>query len=405
MKIQFHGRFRPRVLHVVLAVGVLVLAVALAACGGSGSSSSSTESSSGGESSGSSSGEAPGLAQANSFLEEFQQGSAEWKGPMSGPKLSPSKKIAYVAYDDKNEQVEAWESALKEVAGKIGWELDVLDGQGTTTGEQSALDQAISLKPDGIILGSMPESFAPYFLRAEKAGIAVVGVNSDTGFGAFPKEGIAWNVMQDPSEVAKALTDWVISKSAGKARVILTTDPAFAIVKEKTKAMQEALKPCTECELLEFLQVPFETAESRVPGLITNWVSKYGSGGPVYLLQPSDFFVDYEVPSLRSAGVEQGQFVLTGMDGPPPAYERIRNGDEYQEVTVPIPTQLEAYQLIDALNRLFNNSKPTGDPPPGYVVDKETIETAGGKNNEFVPASGYAKHYEELWNTGKTTAK
>ena len=37
----------------------------------------------------------------------------------------------------------------------MGWQFRLIDGQGTTNGQTAAIQQAIALKPDGIVLGTI----------------------------------------------------------------------------------------------------------------------------------------------------------------------------------------------------------------------------------------------------------
>ena len=53
----------------------------------------------------------------------------------------------------KNGGTEGVSRGVKEAAKVIGWTLRVIDGQGEISGRTAALNQAIALKPDGIVVG------------------------------------------------------------------------------------------------------------------------------------------------------------------------------------------------------------------------------------------------------------
>ena len=58
----------------------------------------------------------------------------------------------------------------------IGWDFRILDGQGAVQGRTTALNQAIALKPDGIILGNVDAlEQAPVIQKAAALGIKMVG--------------------------------------------------------------------------------------------------------------------------------------------------------------------------------------------------------------------------------------
>lgn len=335
-------------------------------------------------------------------LKGYMEEQTEWSGPKEGPVLQAGKKIIFVAYDMNNTSVAVWASALKKIADAVGWDIAVMDGQGQTAAQQSAMLQAIAQKPDGIILGVMPDVFRPLFQRAADAGIKVVGMHSAPGSGAFPEYGLFWNVGQDPVEVGRALIDWIIVHSQGKARVIITSDTAFVVPEQKAKGMREEIATCKECEVLLDTQVPFAGANTRVPQLITAWVNEYGSGGPFYIAQPADYFTDFQIPALRAAGVKLGDVILTGMDAAPAVYDRIRAGDTYHEVSAPLPYEMQAYQAIDEMNRALSGQPPAEFATPVHIIDRDNVDNSGGKDNTYIPANQYAERFLELWKTGST---
>jgi ribose transport system substrate-binding protein len=343
------------------------------------------------------------VARAKQALAAYTTAATKWTGPTSGPKLEAGKSVVVVGGDMKNPGIATLAQAVQRIGTAAGWTVTILDGQGTTTGQQSAMTQAIALKPAGMVVDGMPDAFRPYYSQAKQQGIAVVGLTSAPDSGAFPQFGIDWNVMQKVSDLGKALADWVIVRSGGKARVILISDRAYGIVEAKVAAMRAEFGTCGACKIVLDTQVPFADANTRLPQLVPTWLSTYGLESPLYIAHPADYFITFEIPPLRSAGVQQGQVVLAGMDGNPPIYQRIRADDSYQEATIPFPYEMQAYQAIDELNRVIAGTPPIDFSSPIYVIDKSNVDTAGGKNNEFVPESDYARHYRELWQTGSTS--
>jgi len=343
------------------------------------------------------------LASFQEALKPYLGGTTGWDGPTEGPVLAAGKNIVILPYDMKNPGNSRLVNAFTAVAGKFGWNVTLADGQGTTTGQQAAINQALSLNPDGIVLVSFPDTFIPYFQQARERGIKVVGLTSAPNFGPFLDQGIDWNVMQRIEDLGKALADWVIVDSKGEGRVILISDKAFSVVEAKVAAMRAEFQRCAGCEIVLDTQVPFADANVRLPQLVPSWLNQYGLDKPLYIAHPADYFITFEIPALRSAGVQHGQVVLAGMDGDPAVYDRIRADDSFQKVTIPFPFEMQAYQAIDTLNRLFAGQTPADYPSPVLLIDKTTVDTAGGENNEYIPQNGYAEKYAELWKTGKTT--
>ena len=104
-------------------------------------------------------------AHADSFLEAAQQRVAaatmtqdKWDGPTTGPKAEAGKTIVFVAADLKNGGILGVSKGVEEAAKAIGWDVRVIDGQGTVSGRAAAMNQALALQPAGIVVGGFDTS-------------------------------------------------------------------------------------------------------------------------------------------------------------------------------------------------------------------------------------------------------
>ena len=78
-----------------------------------------------------------------------------WDGPTDGPKAVKDKSIVYVSLTQNSSGNADSARGAEEAAKVLGWKFTLMDGKGTATGGADALAQAIALKPDAIILGSV----------------------------------------------------------------------------------------------------------------------------------------------------------------------------------------------------------------------------------------------------------
>ena len=86
------------------------------------------------------------------------------------------KLIVYVSSDQRNGGPQGAGDGAQEAAKVIGWDFRILDGQGSVQGRTTALNQAIALKPDGIILGNVDTlEQTPVIQKAAALGIKLVG--------------------------------------------------------------------------------------------------------------------------------------------------------------------------------------------------------------------------------------
>ena len=124
-----------------------------------------------------------GHAMADDFLEAAKQKVAvatmskeKWDGPTAGPKATAGKTIVFVAADLKNGGILGVSKGVEEASKAIGWNVRVMDGQGTVSGRTAALNQALALKPAGIVGGGFATTEQKAaFETAAKSGIPLVG--------------------------------------------------------------------------------------------------------------------------------------------------------------------------------------------------------------------------------------
>lgn len=335
------------------------------------------------------------VGEAKRNVEQLGSEKTAWSGPESGPNIEHGKHIAYVSANEQNDAEREWGRAIVEAGEKAGWKVTVIDGRGSPVSWLSGMNQAISLKVDGIITSADARSLADPIKQANTQGIPVVGIHAAGTPGPQPELGLFTNIQQDPEAIGKAQADWVIAHSGGKARVVVTTSGEYAIAMVKATAVKDRLAQCTECQVLEFSNTPLAEAAQRQPQLVASWVQKYGT--PLYITAIADYTLDFQVPSLKAGGADPSQVILVGSDGTKSAYGRIRAGNQYQAVTVAEPNAYVGYQAVDEMNRALHKDQPSGTVPLPYLVTAKNVEAQGGDKNTYVPDNDFANRYLKLW--------
>lgn len=337
------------------------------------------------------------VEEARAALEVYAGPQDDWRGPTESFTPEPGMRVVYISNDENNDASRAWGVAIQEAGAQIGWEVTIIDGQATPVGWISAFNQAIALGVDGIITSADAASLSEPIGEAVAAGIPIVGIHAAALPGPDEELGLFTNIQQDPRDIGRAQADWVIVHSNGTGRVIVTSHNEFAIAEAKSRATEARLLECETCEVLEYVNTPIAEVAQRQPQLVTSWLQRYGA--PLYVTAVADYTLDFQVPALRSAGVDPGDIILVGADGQRSAYERIRAG-EYQVVTVSEPVEMQAYQAVDELIRAFAGQPPSDFVQDPYLVTPENVDAEGGADNAFVPSNDYAARYLALWDAG-----
>jgi ribose transport system substrate-binding protein len=322
----------------------------------------------------------------------------KWDGPTSGPQAVAGKKIVFVAADLKNGGILGASEGVKEAAAAAGWKVTVIDGQGSVSSRTAAMNQALTLKPDGIVAGGFDTKEQQVaFDAAAKSGAVVVGWHSGTKPGPEPEAGIFANVTTSPQDVSDTAAFEAIADSGGKAGVIIFTDTQYEIAVFKARAMEAAIKKCAGCTVLEFVDSPIAESSQRMPQLTTTLLQKY-SDKWTYSLAINDLYFDFMGPSLAAAG-KKGDGppkAISAGDGSESAFQRIR-AKQYQAGTVPEPLNEQGWQLVDELNRAFAKAPWSGFISRIHLVTPDNIAFDGGPKNIFDPDNGYRDQYKKIW--------
>ena len=341
-------------------------------------------------------------AMADQFLDQvkaevlmFASPQSDWRGPTSAPKPDPGKRIAYVSTDEQMGASHAWGRAIKEAAARIGWQVTIIDGHGTPEGWLQGLTQAIALRMNGIVTDADATSLKQVIKEADDRGIVVVGIHAAAFPGPQPDVGLFVNIEEDPRDIGRAQADWIIAHSNGTARVIVTSSCEYAIACAKAHAAEARINECKGCRVLEFSSSPMSEVSQRQPALVAAWVLKYGT--PLYITSVADYTADFQVPALTAGGVDPKDVIIVSADGNKSAYQRIRAGGRYQQVTVSEPLEMLGYQAVDELNRGFHKMPPSGFVQSPYLVTPENVDAEGGDENAFIPSNNYQQHYLALW--------
>jgi ribose transport system substrate-binding protein len=320
----------------------------------------------------------------------------DWTGPTTGPKAVPGKFVVYVASDLKNGGVQGVSQGFTEAANAIGWKSRVLDGQGSVNNQLAALNQAIALKPDGIVVGGFSaDTTMDTLAKAEGLGIKLVGWHAVPEPGPAPKEHLFFNVGTSVNTVAAIAADYAIVKSNGHAKAVLFTDSTYPIAIAKSLAIKKYLEQAGT--VIDYVDTPLADVAARMPSLGFSLLQKYKDDYQ-FSIGINDLYFDYIAASFASAHKDPAgpPYNISAGDGSKSAYQRIRT-NKYQVATVPEPLNLHGWQLVDELNRALAKATPSGYSEPVHIVTKENIAYDGGPDNVYDPSNKYRNHYASVW--------
>ncbi|HSW05997.1 substrate-binding domain-containing protein [Aquabacterium sp.] len=338
------------------------------------------------------------LAAAKQKVASATQPKSQWDGPTTGPKAVAGKTLVFVAADMKNGGILGVSKGVEEGGKAIGWTVRVIDGQGSVSGRTAALNQALALKPAGIVVGGFDTTEQKVaFENATKSGIPLVGWHSGEKPGPNAAAGLFANVTTTADDVSEAAALWAVADSGGKAGVVIFTDSQYAIAVYKAKAMEAVIKKCGGCTVLSYEDSPIAESSTRMPQLTTSLLQRFGDKW-THSLAINDLYFDFMGSSLQAAGKkgDGAPKAVSAGDGSEAAYQRIRS-KRHQAGTVPEPLNMQGWQIVDEMNRAFAKQPWSGYVPKVHLVTVANVGQDGGPKNLFDPDNGYRERYKALW--------
>jgi len=336
------------------------------------------------------------LAKATKAVNASVAVKAPWDGPKTGPKAATGKTLIYVAQTMQNGGVAGAEKGVEEAAKAIGWTVRVLDGQGTQAGMSSAMDQAVTLKADGIIIGGFDPATVKAGVDAAKAAkIPVIGWHAAATSGPQPDLGLFSNVTTLRADVSKISADWVIVDSKGVGGVVVFTDKSIPFAHGKSDEIVAELKTCASLKLLKYSDIPIgNDTSTRVQTETAALLAKFGKSWTHSVSINGGLYVTPMAAALRAAGKKGTDFPhnVGAGDGSADEYQRIAAG-QYQSVTVPEPLTMQGWQIVDEFNRAFAGQAASGYVPVVHLVTKANV----GTSTVWDPQNGYRTEYKKIW--------
>ncbi len=376
---------RPGVMLVLVSL-VAALALVVAGCGGSDDDTTASGGADTTEAAGGSGG--AGLAKAEEVVGEYE-GAPESIGITEPLKAKPEagKRITMVACNLA--PCKALFEGGKEAAAALGWKAKAIVTTGEPEDLNKKLGQAISEKPDGILVsGFSREVFEESMQKAEAAGIPIVssGVPDEV---ESPYIAVTTNtpVFERNGEI---LGDWIAVDSAGEAKVAIFNVPIFPILTAFSEAVQTSLGEACDCEAKIVDQQVTDIGTS----LPKNVVSTLQTDPDIsYVVFPDGSFAAGVVAALRDAGLEDVK--LVGQVPGEANLAELQRGDE--DAYMGYSTEWISWAGFDSFARFFQDMDPKNDPlaAPTQILTPENVE-----GDEPWTPEGYQEQFEALWKLG-----
>ncbi len=335
------------------------------------------------------------MGKANAKVAKASQRQNHWDGPVVGPRLMNKKRVVFIGGDMMNTVISDLYKSTKEAAAQGGWEILLIDCRGACYTGQPVINQAVGMKPDGIILAGVDvASQAKGLAKAQEKKIVVVGWHAQSKPG--PVDGFFTDVGNNPHDAGQIAALFGVTEASSRMGMVILTDNSTPYMAAKSAAAVEIIKQCESCRLLSVEEVPVNEAQIKLPATLDDLVRRYGSKWTHVLAVSDTYFDVMEKPAVAAVIAGNKLKGISAGDGSVSAYQRVRGG-AIQIGTIPEPVSMQGWQLVDELNRAFSAVVPSGFVMPVHLVSDQNIAFDGGFKNMFDPDNDYRNQYKKYW--------
>jgi ribose transport system substrate-binding protein len=324
--------------------------------------------------------------------------------PFGGPiniKSLRGKKITFVPFapSPQNKVIGDTMQRIGKLKG-VGVSVTVCNNRGTPAEWNSCLQQAVTTKQDLVVLNGAPVAVGPALQALKAAGIPVLsqhyfpeGVSVSSGDCVGCAAGITAVQPAPFGQAAKAMADWAIVDSKGKANVLIAILPGFAPTDAMTAAWNKEFSRCRTCAV-QYL--PVSVQDILGTGFQTAIGAALNKNPDLrYILEEVSAGVPATIAALNIAGRKDVKVATRG--GDTGEFDLMQQRTALQ-MDAGEPSLWIAYLSMDNAFRILLHKPTNPAPNPLRVFTRENVHLVGTPPSTYRGYGfGWIKSYLKLW--------
>jgi ribose transport system substrate-binding protein len=267
-------------------------------------------------------------------------------------KALEGKKVVFVPMSMSFDLPEGWAAVMQKEADRLGYHLDIRDANWSTDTGTRAITQAITEKPDIILVQNFDvASYARLLKRAEEAGIKVVQVNMKSSYQTDAFVGADWYGIGQYA--ANRMIEKCGTKAGKSGKIAIIQGPATAAASVyQLNAISDTLKGRDDIKVVSSQTGDWDQSKARgiaqtviqqnpdLCGIIGFWdVMDAGTGAAI-------------------AESKKDIYLITSGGGNKTACQGLQNGTYSEVISYDVPGQ--GRDLNDAIKILIQSKEPAG---------------------------------------------
>lgn len=280
--------------------------------------------------------------------------------------------------------------ADKDAGAALGWRVDIVDGKGDASVYNTALQQAVAEKVDGIFLDAVDsKSIGDALAKAHAAGIPVVSQAAGNPVGNAANQVFA-EINSPNLKNGNSMGDWIIDDSGGKAKVWMFHDPEFGGASQRYKGSKVTLQ--TDCRGCTILGDTSYQAATATTDLVAKTQAVLAAHPDIqYVWSDIDGYALLEAQAIRQGG-KQASIKLVGFDCNPANLALIK-GKDVEVACQGLGIEQAGWSAVDQMLRAISKEPAGPQQIPTRLIDASNLPPSGTYEGD----TDFRAAYKKLW--------
>lgn len=367
------------------ALAIAFVSMFVAACGGGATTAApSTGATTAAPSTGAGS---AGIEAAKALVGKHSAEITAWPGPTTAPAAATGKKIGVITCANAAEGCIREANGAEEGAKAIGWDVQVLDGQGDQQKQLAACSALLDSKVDAIVLVSLNDAvLGPCMDRAKQQGTLIINTVSPDprAFGGL------MNVGPDDFEAGRTLAAYIAANSGGNVAIFdHNENPAVA---DRARGLKAGLSEFgASYQVVYEISVTLSQIGAPEEQLMSAFLQSHPKGTADWVYAGFDAMLAPLVDTADRAG--RSELKALSIDGNLQNLDFIRKGT-IEVASVGYPLEWVGWAAIDELNRAFAGKGLVDEAIPFRLLTKDNLPEAG---KPFEGDFDFRSEFKKLW--------
>ncbi len=272
---------------------------------------------------------------------------------LAGGSSAHAFKLAIIAFQMSSETHARVANAASAAAKAKGWDVQILNSEGSLPKHAEQIEAMIQAKPDGLIIAmGKPVEADAQLAAAKKAGIPVI----TTVAGTSPHT--LFDIQVNDYQIGAQAALYLLSKLNYRGEILTERYENNVASRIRGKILDAVLSENTAVKVLG----------SHSMARTASWQEDVRNGMQALVLQNRGKFQGiwasfdgqaYVIDDiLRAQGMKKGDVALVSIDGGPESNRRIKDPDSLLTATVAIPFEKMGGAAVDAMDQIVVKKVP-----------------------------------------------